>query len=207
MTLLLYLLFMKQFLLLTVLLVGCTSVPSFDRTQDDTGDSDEVEITPLSAYDESRITKKPFGLYVTPENSPVTPEKFRGFHAGTDYEVLKEEDPHKVEVTAICSGTLHYKKWVNGYGGVAVQACERGGEPMTVLYGHLDITSVTTGIGAKVSKGDRIGTLGKGFSEETDFERPHLHLSVHKGNRVELRGYVQNEADLSNWFDPAKIVD
>jgi hypothetical protein len=27
-----------------------------------------------------RVTKKPFGIFVTPQNSPVQPERFRGFH-------------------------------------------------------------------------------------------------------------------------------
>src|SRR5579863_6635904 len=34
----------------------------------------------------SRVTKKPFGIYVTPQNSPVQPEKFTGFHTGIDFE-------------------------------------------------------------------------------------------------------------------------
>lgn len=158
-------------------------------------------------YDASRVTKKPFGIYITQRNSPVSPERFNGYHAGTDFEVFEEEDPSALEVTAICSGSLHYKKWVNGYGGVAVQACLRGGEPITVLYGHLDINSIKKGIGAKLSKGDLIGVLGEGYSQQTDGERPHLHLSVHKGERVNLKGYVQREEELEQWFDPVKLLN
>lgn len=40
---------------------------------------------------EERITKKPFGVFVTPQNSPVNPERFRGYHTGTDFEVFENE--------------------------------------------------------------------------------------------------------------------
>jgi hypothetical protein len=33
-----------------------------------------------------RVTKKPFGLYVDPDNSPVQPEMFTGYHTGADAE-------------------------------------------------------------------------------------------------------------------------
>lgn len=36
----------------------------------------------------ARITKKPFGIFITPQNSPVQPERFSGFHTGTDFEIL-----------------------------------------------------------------------------------------------------------------------
>src|SRR5947209_4518700 len=34
----------------------------------------------------SRVTKKPFGIYVNPANSPVQPERFSGYHTGADAE-------------------------------------------------------------------------------------------------------------------------
>ncbi|KKQ38871.1 MAG: Exopolysaccharide biosynthesis protein, sugar transferase domain protein [Candidatus Moranbacteria bacterium GW2011_GWC2_37_73] len=34
----------------------------------------------------SRITKKPFGIYVNPKNSPVNPERFTGYHSAVDLE-------------------------------------------------------------------------------------------------------------------------
>ena len=182
-------------LILGMFLTSCTPSPS-----------PNPDPSPLSIYDSSRITKKPFGIFVTQRNSPVSPERFSGYHSGTDFEVFEEEDPESIIVTAICSGTLHYKKWINGYGGVAVQACLRGGEPLTVLYGHLDIRSIEKGIGAELKKGDVIGHLGKGYTEETDGERPHLHLSIHKGERVNLKGYVRREEELEAWFDPIYLI-
>jgi len=39
----------------------------------------------------ARITKKPFGVYITPETSPVQPEKFTGYHTGVDVEFVDLE--------------------------------------------------------------------------------------------------------------------
>ena len=33
---------------------------------------------------EERITKKPFGIKISPENSPISPERFSGYHTGID---------------------------------------------------------------------------------------------------------------------------
>ncbi|MGE5392302.1 MAG: hypothetical protein ACM3NH_00970 [Candidatus Saccharibacteria bacterium] len=39
---------------------------------------------PLADWQE-RVTKKPFGIFVSPGHSPVDPERFRGYHTGTDF--------------------------------------------------------------------------------------------------------------------------
>lgn len=153
-----------------------------------------------------RITKKPFGMFITPETSPVSPEKFTGYHTGVDFEVEENEDETQLNVLTICSGELIYKNWVNGYGGVVIQACAYNDQPVTVLYGHINLHSVELSVGTTVEKGMFLATLGKGYSEQTDGERPHLHLAVHKGAEQELRGYVQTEEELSNWIDPMELL-
>jgi pimeloyl-ACP methyl ester carboxylesterase len=159
-----------------------------------------------SVVDPARITKKPFGIFITPETSPVSPERFRGYHTGADFEAtVGEEDT--LLVPAICRGELVYSNWVNGYGGVAVQKCTIDTEVVTVLYGHIDHASVTLPIGTIFEEGAIIGHLGEGFSEETNGERPHLHLSVHTGDSIELRGYAENEEELSAWRDPLTVIN
>jgi murein DD-endopeptidase MepM/ murein hydrolase activator NlpD len=153
-----------------------------------------------------RMTKKKFGLFVTPQNSPVQPEKFRGYHTGTDFEVFPEELNAEVPVKAVCSGKLMLKKIASGYGGVAVENCTLDGSPITVVYGHLKISSITANAGENISAGDTLGILGKGYSTETDGERKHLHLGFHKGAAVSILGYVQNQAELSGWIDPCLYV-
>ncbi|OHA53787.1 MAG: hypothetical protein A2991_00885 [Candidatus Terrybacteria bacterium RIFCSPLOWO2_01_FULL_58_14] len=56
--------------------------------------------------------------------------------------------------------------------------------------------------GGIVAAGERIGVLGAGDTSETDGERKHLHFAILKDGAVDLRGYVQNQSELSLWYDP-----
>ena len=93
----------------------------------------------------------------------------------------------------------------NGYGGVAIQGCQLDGESITVVYGHLNITSVKYKIGDQIEAGGMIALLGNDKSAQTDGERKHLHLGIHKGSGVNILGYVQNQSDLSRWVDPCSL--
>ena len=53
----------------------------------------------------------------------------------------------------------------------------------------------------KILKGEQMALLGKGDSIETDYERKHLHFSINKKS-ADLRGYVQNKDELSDWENP-----
>lgn len=153
-----------------------------------------------------RVIKKPFGIYVTPANSPLQPEKFQGYHTGTDFEIFPEELNIDIPVKAVCSGKLLLKKYASGYGGVAVESCELENNPITVIYGHLKLSSILSKEEDAVNTGDTIGILGNGNSVETDGERKHLHLGFRKGKIVDIRGYASSESDLSNWLDPCNYV-
>jgi murein DD-endopeptidase MepM/ murein hydrolase activator NlpD len=152
----------------------------------------------------ARVTKKPFGIYVRPGHSPITPEHFTGYHTGTDFETLPSEQNIAVPIFAICAGKILVKKNASGYGGVLVEACALAGEPVTIIYGHLSLASIVKKIGENFSPGEKIGVLGKGFSAETAGERKHLHLGIHKGGGVDILGYVQKQSDLSQWIN---VVD
>lgn len=151
-----------------------------------------------------RITKKKFGQFITPQNSPVQPEKFRGFHTGVDFEIFPEELNVNVSVRAICDGKIALKKTATGYGGVLVESCELDGQPITIIYGHLKLASITKKSGDALAKGEETGILGKAFSTETNGERKHLHLGIHKGSAIDIRGYVSSEAELSEWVNPVR---
>jgi murein DD-endopeptidase MepM/ murein hydrolase activator NlpD len=153
-----------------------------------------------------RITKKPFGIFITLQNSPVQPERFQGYHTGVDFEIFPEELNVEVSIRAACSGELKLKEYATGYGGVAVQGCELNKEPITVIYGHLKLSSITASIGEKISTGDVIGILGANQSSETNGERKHLHLGFHKGTAINISGYVSSQSELSNWIDPCLYV-
>jgi hypothetical protein len=154
----------------------------------------------------ARVTKKPFGIYVSPQNSPVSPEHFIGYHTGVDFETTPAEQNSDVAVYAICDGPLILKKIATGYGGVAVQACTINKEAVTIIYGHLRLTSVTAVLNKSLSKGEQIGFLGKGYSTETAGERKHLHLGIHRGSAVDLLGYVQNKNQLSGWINFISLI-
>ena len=149
-----------------------------------------------------RAIIKPFGIRITPDDSPVEPERFSGYHTGIDYEILPGEEGTDVPVFAICGGELRLKRVADGYGGVAVQECQRDGDTVTVVYGHLRLSSIDAHVGEYLTPGESIGVLGNGFSEETDGERKHLHLAIHSGPAIELRGYVSAIDALGAWLDP-----
>jgi hypothetical protein len=186
-------------------LAGCTPVehptalPNVEIPSSASTHSDAV--SPISNA-ETRVTKKPFGISISPATSPVQPERFSGYHTGTDFEIFPDEEDAEVEIFSVCSGKVRFTGWVKGYGGVLIQDCTYENEQVTVLYGHLNIDSVSLRSGSELSEGVKIGNLGRGFSTETDGERKHLHLSIHRGTNIEYRGYVQNEKELSDWINP-----
>ena len=154
----------------------------------------------------NRVTKKPFGIQVSPGNSPVSPERFSGYHTGVDFETNPDEQQIDVPIYAVCTGHLIMKKIASGYGGVAVQQCNLDNQTVTIIYGHLRFTSIMAKIGKTILAGDSFAVLGKGFSSETDGERKHLHLGIHKGSDIILLGYVQKQSDLSAWLDALKYL-
>lgn len=153
-----------------------------------------------------RVIKKPFGIYITPKNSPVQPEKFQGYHTGTDFEIFPDELTADVSVKAVCSGKILLKKTASGYGGVIAESCELDKNPITVIYGHLKLASISKNLGESISAGETLGILGANKSVETDGERKHLHLGFHKGIAVNILGYVQNKSTLSDWINPCLYV-
>lgn len=153
-----------------------------------------------------RITKKDFGTYVEPGNSPVDPEVFTGFHTAIDLETFEDEQNIDVDIFAICTGPLLLSRWAQGYGGVMVQSCTINNTDVTVIYGHIDLNSVAANINDTLVQGQKIAILGDGYTQETDNERKHLHLGIHKGTQIELRGYVQDKAELEKWIDPKTLI-
>ncbi|PWB38677.1 MAG: hypothetical protein C3F02_03120 [Parcubacteria group bacterium] len=168
--------------------------------------SDQPFIADPIADARSRVTKKTFGLKVSPQNSPVSPERFSGYHTGVDFETTAEEKDTIVPINTICNGPLILKKWVSGYGGVVVQSCQINKLDITVVYGHLKLDSVQAALNQELLVGSTLGQLGQGYSSETDQERKHLHLGIHRGKNIDLRGYVGSADDLTQWIDALTLV-
>lgn len=198
-------------LFLPILLVGCGQ-SNLITNNSSTSTSPAINQSPTSTAPSllalplpkalERVTKKPFGIKISPQSSPVSPERFSGYHTGVDFEILPGEANTDMTVAVICKGKLLVKEYVSGYGGVAVQSCQIDNQAVTVIYGHLKLASITAKVGNELKAGDRLGVLGKGYSTETDGERQHLHLGIHQGSTVNIRGYVASQEELSAWLDP-----
>ncbi len=182
-------------------------VPELEQEDAPIEETTKEDISFVSPLDtpEKRITKKPFGIRIDPKASPVQPERFSGYHVGTDFEILSGEEDKEVLVRAICSGEVTQVRNASGYGGLLTEECLYQGEKIMVIYGHLDVASISKKVGDTVEKGDVIGQLGDGMSSETDGERKHLHLGVYRGEGVSIRGYEDSESQMRNWMDPCSL--
>lgn len=155
-----------------------------------------------------RATPLHFGLHVTadPSDNPIDPpERFSGYHAALDFEISEGEVDGDVPVFALCAGKIVYSGFAGGYGGLIIQRCTINKQAVTVLYGHLKISSLAPD-GMRLKPGQSIALLGANKSHDTDQNRKHLHLGIHKGKSLDLRGYVQTEEELSGYIDPATVL-
>lgn len=109
-------------------------------------------------------------------------------------------------VYAVNSGTVKYVGQVGGYGGVLIYETTIDNSTVTILYGHIRLSSAEKNAGDMISKGEKLAVLGLPNSSETDGERKHLHFGIHKGSQIVYLGYVQNQVELSNWFNPDDII-
>lgn len=164
------------------------------------------EIYPPLDNAKARVTKKPFGIYITPQTSPVQPERFKGFHTGTDFEITPDELEKKIPVFAITDGKILRKEIVSGYGGVIIQSGTISGSSITILYGHINIAQSGVEVGQEIKGGAKIAILADDKSYYSDGERKHLHLGIHKGEEVDLRGYVDSKDQLDNWINIESLL-
>jgi len=194
------------FTLLVILIVLAIPFLLQPNKQKQSFEDQSIDFQPPLSEISKRETKKTFGIYITPENSPIQPERFKGYHTGVDFEILPQELDKDVPVYAICSGELKLKQFSSGYGGLVVQMCQLNKKPITVVYGHLRLSSLINNIGDNLDIGDSIGLLGDDKSLETDYERKHLHISIYNDSEINIRGYVSSQEELSNWIDPCLYI-
>lgn len=159
---------------------------------------------PIKNFPEG-ITKKPFGIFITPENSPIQPERFSGFHTGADVEIDSADLSRDIPIYSIAAGRVLKSTRAAGYGGVLAIEHWIAGERVVGIYGHLDPASLAP-LNREVQAGDRIGILGEANTSKTDFNRKHLHFGLYKGENVELLGYVESKNDLKQWVDPVDFL-
>lgn len=159
---------------------------------------------PISEFT-TRITKKPFGIFITPETSPIEHDRWTGYHTGVDIEY--EDILGDVQVTAITDGEIVLNRFATGYGGVIVIRHNISGRDILALYGHLDPASLLPKNIKKVKQGQIIGILGDGGTDETDGARKHLHFALIKKDALDIRGYVKSQEELAGWYDPQEFYE
>jgi murein DD-endopeptidase MepM/ murein hydrolase activator NlpD len=181
------------------------AIPSKNGSQAQT-----VKPTPISDYYypitdyNQRIQIHSYGTLVKPgdEKALICGRAFSGYHAGDDLEIKPGEASIDVSIKAIAAGTVREVSWVSGYGGLVVIEHSLNGQAVTAYYGHMNTNSVYLKTGDTVAAGQAIGNLGQGCSQQTDYERKHLHFDIHKGTTLDVRGYVPSLSILSQWLDP-----
>ncbi len=194
-------------IIVLLLLTGCqtdktiavpsTNTPNLPNNADN---QNSGIVFPIEEF-KGRITKKLFGDYITPKNSPIQPERFSGYHTGVDVEYGDRTD--LISVVAITAGEVVLAEWVSGYGGVAIIRHNINDKNYLVVYGHLN-PKLLPAKNKIIKSGEQIGVLGEA-NNETDNERKHLHLGVYTGLDLNLRGYVQTEEELMKWIDPLTL--
>lgn len=152
-----------------------------------------------------RVTKKPFGIFVTPQNSPVENERFSGFHTGVDAEIFPDELNKNFFVKAVADGILLDVRESSGYGGLVVIEHTIAGKALTGIYGHLRLGSVLAKPHERIKRGEIIGVLGDDKSKETGGERKHLHFGLYRGKTPDIRGYVETKEELEQWVNPLQF--
>src|SRR3989344_5973294 len=126
-----------------------------------------------------RIKKKTFGPHITPQTSPVQPDRFYGYHTGVDVEY--EDRNEDIPVRAIADGTIIFRGFASGYVGVIVILHFFNGTTLQALYGHLDPASLLSSGTSQVEAGEQTGISGAGYTKENDGTRKHLHFSLREG--------------------------
>lgn len=177
-----------------------SDVPSLPETQ-----NKSIKLTEPIPHFLKRISKKPFGIYVTPHNSPVQPERFTGYHAGVDAEIFSDELEKNFFVKAVADGDVISVRSAAGYGGIVIIEHSINNKKQYGLYGHLRLSSILMKPKDHIKAGDVIGVLGNNLTEETGGERKHLHFGLYQGETPDIRGYVSRKEELKNWINPLQF--
>lgn len=179
------------------------SKPSHSATPPPSAKISYIYSQPTTGF-KARATKKLFGTYVSPGHSPISPERFQGYHTGTDAEYgdIKSD----VAVHTIAAGKVIAAQYVSGYGGAVAIRSRIDGANRVVIYGHLDPNRLPA-VGRNLSQGQQFAYLGVGYSSQTDGERKHLHLAILRGDSLDWRGYVQSRSELNAWLNPLTVLN
>lgn len=164
---------------------------------------------PVENYSQ-RVSYKGFGQYISADfyigKGNLFPNKFIGYHAGKDLEILPGEENQPVPVYAVGDGKIIFMGPVSGYGGVILESLDNTNN--TALYGHIKLAGAKVKDGETVQAGEELTILGQEFSAETGGERKHLHLGIYKGQDLYFHGYEPTLTQINNrWVNPDEFLN
>lgn len=141
--------------------------------------------------------------YINKEN--LFPNQYVGYHVGTDLEIFPQELDANVPVFAMGDGVISFIGPILGYGGLILEKLTS--ENLTVLYGHLKLSSSNLKVGDYVQTGQTLTFLGNAFSSETGGERKHLHFGIYQGQDLYFKGYENTISKLDQkWINPLHFL-
>lgn len=158
---------------------------------------------PINNYS-NRLNFRRFGQLVKPEDSEslICGRPFEGFHTGDDLEISGSEVNQEIPVFSIADGQVLSISKVDGYGGLLIIGYQLNNQTITAYYGHINLKTVKVKENEVVVPGQLLAYLGDQCSQQSGFERKHLHFSLHKGSEIDLLGYITDSSQLKDWLNP-----
>lgn len=152
---------------------------------------------PLSPPDAETITSggRDFGVFR---------QRYDSYHAGEDWWVARGEGNFGLPVHSIGHGIVTYAEplgWGRDQGIVIVRHVLTNGQTFLSFYGHLDPPSITLRAGQCVTRGQKVGEIGRPRTP------PHLHFEI----RTHLPtapggGYWDIDPTQGGWLPPSQTI-
>jgi len=127
------------------------------------------------------------------------------YHNGADYAASVG-----TAVSAVADGEVVISGQYNGFGSlnpstkggvIVVKHTDNFGSPFYAVYGHVNRY---VGVGAKVTKGQTIGTISSFYNGGSFL--PHLHLGIYTGSTFPNSGWGYSSS-LTGWHEPKAFLE
>jgi len=130
--------------------------------------------------------------------------RYDKYHAGEDWWQSRGQSNFGLPVYSIGHGQVTYAQplgWGRDQGVVIIRHTFANGRSVLSFYGHLDPPSVTLKAGACVTRGQKIGEIGKPRTP------PHLHFEMRTHMPDEPGGgYWPVDPTLAGWLPPSQTI-